>query len=906
MNMPKPTPVIAVMPLALALAASLPASGTQRVPAGFEDLVAGQIEQLEVRVFGRSAGLSPVRVSLTHVQLQSPAAVLQSLGLSEAAQAALLPSASQPLPRNAHLACRFGAPAAGCGYLPAPQDPHGVAALYDEGEGALHLFIARQWLDEEAQRPRFHRPDASAENALLHRQSFNVSGGHDYQSFAGQGAGTLGLFDHGHLAVEWNVSRQRVPRRRGSTRFVVDNGYYRQDFGQTHYLQVGRMDRRHLASPQGGTFNFGMLPLDRFQGLRLGTTRAYVDAEAIQASPLTVLLARDARVDVFDGQRLLQSFYLQAGVNTLDTRTFPFGSYTVDLRIHEAGVLVRSEQAPFEKTGDWTDDPLQWFMQLGERDERDALDREDGRAAMAGLRWSIGRHVATTIGLAEVAAVRYGETRLDLRHTYRQHELQLSASALWGSDGSHGQQHQLSYRRRASWNLYHQRLRGHACRREVVSGDGLGCVSALSASMAFPLAGGSLYLGHTRRQTWQLTPLLEPGQGGFEPLPPAFWPPVGTPSRGERRRSWQGSYGRTQRWQQFTVSTRIGAWQQQSHAGPRRGNERGLYLTLSLSRLQRGDLLNGQRRYAVDVRQLAHHRPDTTYSAAQTVRQERDGRYREMAAEVRGDNADRYSIGLGAQWLSGVGQGAVSAAYHTRVGGPGLSYSATHSSSLALGRGGLYWGAGLAAEAGLAVQVDASDDVELQGVAAELHVSGLRRQHLQLGERRLFPLASYSAHRAEVQDASTLDSSASVRVSGVGGSRGVFLQPGRLAHLAVPIDVTYTFVGNARDLAGTAVPGAHVLNAAVADTGGSGGFVIDLPQLESTLYLLQGSRLLRCPLRVRERRQVVLLVGAVDCHALTVQQLPRHISQQARVHRLLQEQALVAAPVQTTAAGDAP
>ncbi|KAG1318252.1 hypothetical protein G6F63_015301 [Rhizopus arrhizus] len=62
----------------------------------------------------------------------------------------------------------------------------------------------------------------------------------------------------------------------------------------------------------------------------------------MQASPLTVLLARDARVDAFEGERLLQTFYLQAGVNQLDTRSFPMGSYSVTLRIYEDGVLVRS------------------------------------------------------------------------------------------------------------------------------------------------------------------------------------------------------------------------------------------------------------------------------------------------------------------------------------------------------------------------------------------------------------------------------------------------------------------------------------------------------------------------------------------------------------------------------------
>ncbi len=58
---------------------------------------------------------------------------------------------------------------------------------------------------------------------------------------------------------------------------------------------------------------------------------------------------------------------------------------------------------------------------------------------------------------------------------------------------------------------------------------------------------------------------------------------------------------------------------------------------------------------------------------------------------------------------------------------------------------------------------------------------------------------------------------------------------------------------------------------------------------------------------VREvRRSVVMLVGAVNCEPLSVAQLPPDIRQQARVTRLLQEQALIAGTQQTAAAGGTP
>ncbi|MFS2043177.1 CS1-pili formation C-terminal domain-containing protein, partial [Stenotrophomonas geniculata] len=370
-------------------------------------------------------------------------------------------------------------------------------------------------------------------------------------------------------------------------------------------------------------------------------------------------------------------------------------------------------------------------------------------------------------------------------------------------------------------------------------------------------------------------------------------------------RTWQASYSRSQRWGEFSVSSRIGVWQQTSGGGLRDGRDRGIYFNVSLNRLQRGDRGSSQRRYGLDVRQPQHTRPDVNYSAGQTLRQEYEDQYREVSGELRGNNNERYSATLSGQLQNRIGQTGATVSRYQHQGGNEVAYSATHSSGLAIGTRGLYWGAGVGADAGLAVQVDGTDDLDLTGVAAELQVGGLRRQRLKLGERRLLPISAYQSHRAEVQDASALDSIAAVRVSGVGGARPLFLSPGRLVRMPVPIEVTYTFIGNAHDIAGAPLRGARILNAPVPGTGSNGGFVADFPRREKTLYLLQDDRLLHCPLQVRERRSVVMLVGAVQCEPLAVAQLPADIRHQARVTRLLQEQALIAATPQTAAAGGA-
>lgn len=898
-----PVPALARLAASLALALVILPAHARTVPEGFEDLLDGQTEMLEISVFAASAGLSPVRVTLDSVQLLEPHQVLQALPLTAQARAALLPALSRPLPRNSHLACGQHVADPGCGYLEPPAAADGVRAIHDESEGVVHLFVARQWLPAADPAARFHRVSATAENAFLHQHTVNLSGGRGYQSIAAQGSAALGLFMRGHLAGQWHFTRQRYPRHGERHALRLDDAYYRHDLGWQHYLETGRIDRRDLSSPQGGNFAFSMLPLERFLGVRLGTTQAYLDTGAVaRATPLTVLLARDARVDAFDGDRLLESFYLRAGVTTLDTRRFPYGAYTVTLRIHEDGVLVRSEQASFEKQGDWVGDRLEWFMQAGRRSAREA-DLQHRRSAAAGVRVPLRRAAALTAGMAEMDGGRtYGEARLDVRRAVATRDMSGSVSLLHGSNGSRGQQLLLAYRRRASWNLSRQRLRGSGCGPRPDARDRLGCETSVSASLALPWAGGEIYLGHTRRQAWGATVQTVADLGlPVAPMPPWLAPPIL-----QRSRTGQVSYSRLGHWRGFSVAVRAGVWQQRTVGASDGRRDRGIHATLSLARLQRRPAGPFQQRYALDLRQPRHARPALGFTAGQLWRQERDDTRREASAELSGDNARYLGIGAGALLQNAFGRTGASVGHYRRPGRSDASYSATHSAALAATGRGIYWGSGTSSDAGLAVDVDAAEDPELDGIAAELQVAGLHRRRLRLGERRLFPLAAYRAHRTEVQDASVASAAASVRLAGIGGARSLFLPPGRLMRMPIPVQVTYTFVGKARDRDGGPVSGARILNAAVPGTGAQGGFLADFAQRESTLYLLQGQRVLQCPLQVRERRNVLLLVGEVRCDPLPATRLPLEIRQQARVGRLLREHGLIEAARPPAPPGDAP
>ncbi|MFI8719127.1 TcfC E-set like domain-containing protein [Stenotrophomonas sp. NPDC077464] len=860
-----PAPALVRLAVALVLMLAAVAAQAGPVPAGFEDLVTGQRERLEVRAFGRSAGLWPAWVTLDHIQLEDPGQVLVALGLSLSAQQALLPALSAPLPRDSHLACIPAQPHPGCGWRAPSEDLHHVPAIFDEGDSALLLFPALRWVPRaQPASDGLHAPSEHAENALLHQHSLTLSGDGREYALNAHGSAALGVQRNGYLGGTWTHARHARPGQPARDVFQVDDLYYRHDLARRHYLQLGRMDRRNLASQQGGQFGLGLLPLERFDGVRVGTTQAYVDADAPSGeAPITVLLSRPARVDAFDGDRLLQTFYLPPGVSDLDTRRFPAGSYEVTLRIHEDGRLVRSERHPFVRGQDWGQPGLQWFVQGGRHQA--AFTPVGHGTLQAGVRLPWAGRSGMSLGVARIDQRRYAELRTGVRHRLGTHELHAELGIISGSDGSRGGQQQLSVRNRATWNLFHQRMRGTRCREQLaLDRDRLGCADAVSASLSVPLGVGSLHLGHTRRRSVA-------AEAPRFPAPPT-----------QTARSVQVNYSHSRQWRGLSVSGRVGAWHQ---SGPLR--DRGAQLGLTFSRLRHAAGSSLLRRVGIDARQRRHGEPEHSLQLAQSWRREQDGSAREAGAEVRVQDTGVTDALLALRSDTPMGHTGVVLSHQPRP--HGTAYSLNHGSALALAPGGLFWGSASGADAGVAVSVAAADLPAQQGAAAEVQASAQRRQVVRFGQRRLLPLRGYQRHRVDVHDVAVPLQDVDVRVAQPGTAHRPFLLPGRVIALPVGVEASVSYLGSARDAAGRALAGARILNAALPPLGRDGGFIAEFAQRQEVLYLLRQGQLLQCPLRVQAQRSVMRLVGQIVCAPLAREALPPHIAGQPRVQRLLDE-----------------
>ncbi|EID1627573.1 CS1-pili formation C-terminal domain-containing protein, partial [Salmonella enterica subsp. enterica serovar Infantis] len=106
------------------------------------------------------------------------------------------------------------------------------------------------------------------------------------------------------------------------------------------------------------------------------------------------------------------------------------------------------------------------------------------------------------------------------------------------------------------------------------------------------------------------------------------------------------------------------------------------------------------------------------------------------------------------------------------------------------------------------------------------------------------------------------------------------------------------YVGRVLDKDGRPLLDAQPLNHPFLSLGPSGRFSLQSEHKESSLWLLSKNRILRCPMSVHKRRDVMQVVGDVRCELSDVDALPQALQISPRVIRLLNVAGLLRHSVQ--------
>ncbi|WP_175673299.1 cable pilus usher protein CblC [Burkholderia ambifaria] len=856
------------------------AHGASAVPPGFEDIIAGRDERINVNFLGRPLGLFRVFVTPDTVRFEDSSRLLKALAsrLNPSADVSMIGEAlSKPMARNGNLACAGQQGVKGCGYV----ETSSSAVIYDDSDGAIELFLTRDWLSTEERNQRFREPTSTTENALIHQQTVNLSGGRGYQSLSVSGTGALGITPKSFIGGNWSFTHTGYSSGSDS-RLQLQDLYYRQDFGSEHYAQAGRMDNRNLASTLGGNFGFTMLPVGTLDGVRVGTTLAYINPEvAEQGTPVTLLLPRDSRIDAYRGQELLGTFYMKAGVNAVDTSRFPEGTYLLTLRVFENGVQVRTQTTPFTKTGSGVNSQTrQWFLQAGRPSDRDA---PDGMAAAAGVRIPLLRDLALTSGIASMGRHVYNETSLEWRHAFTRGVLSAGGSFFVGNDGSRGNTQQISFANGVSWSVYRYQMRGAACNGPAASYRDIGCYDMLNATVSFPVGNWSAMFGYTYNKSVGRTRDRQ-----FD-VPDRPWAIPVLRQGDQVSRALQGSLSRSVTWRKVSANLRIGAFANRN-AGAR--SEYGGYVGVTLSMAQPAMQPGRVSTYTSAGADIRTDRNGTTtnYTVDRNWNWQGDS-YREVALGLSGYGTDTLTGTLQGRWNGRYGDvaGAVANSYSRDSGGNNPSITASYSSSFAVARQGVFLGASASQSdplAGFAVRVAKRDDA--RGMAAEVRSNSSARIKVGFGQRALVPVSAFTSVTAEVNDAGAQSTAGATSVTEGLGKRTLFMLPGQLALRDVEAKVTYTYVGQAFSKGGMPLSDSVILNGAMPLIDSQGGFIAELDRKENDLFVVDGPTLMRCPLHVKRQQDVLLMVGKVRCEVAGPEALPESLRKQARVRKLLE------------------
>ncbi|MCY0387240.1 TcfC E-set like domain-containing protein [Robbsia sp. Bb-Pol-6] len=879
-----------------ATAAQAPAD---RVPPGFENLAAiGESARIEVRVGGRRLGLFDARVTAKDIVFSNPAGILAALplkkGIDEKDRTLLLRRLENPMARHSDLVCGLqGQDVAGCDYI----DTKSIDIIYDESEEQADIFISKSWLasDGPAHPERFSvSPDTS--RAFIQRNSVVIAGSSGYRSASLNAHAVLGATDSSFIASDYTFSYNGSEWGQ-QTSADVSNLYYRYDIGRRLYLQAGRMDARDLSTQFGGTFAFSMLPLPRMDGIRIGTTQAYVNPDSeSKRTPVTILLSQNARVDAYRGAQLLSSSYFRSGIHQIDTQAFPPGTYLLTLRVVENGREVRTETQPFSRVdgGLGTPGAFQWFVQAGKSGSDGYSRATPGQVMSGGIKLSLSSDTSVTFGVAGQAGAIYSEGRLDWQRQFAAGTADISAAIFAGNDGSHGNAESLDWSGPYSALLAWTNTGSSDCSASRASS----CESDVTASVSHALYGWDVRVGLTHASSEWLYGDLMPGSSAVvDPedgrYRPQYFPATALRHAWVHRRSRsstvQLSVSHVFEWRNLDIDTDASLYFRRVN----RHDDRGAYLSLQLHHAAPSGSADGAMNFDGALTYSLESTPQGVQNQmgmSGTIRPQgalRASAGTSMSVDQRGD-IDAAVTGR-AEGRDGSIDVGLSDHYDARTGAALPAFSGTYSGTVALSPAGVLIGddSGDANPMAAVIVSMKGDHAASSQTVARVRGDGVASQNMRIGESAFLPQSAYRPVDVDIEDPDARQGAGVASVKEGLGKRTWFMVPGHVGRQFATAQFTYTYVGRLTAGDKSDLANGIILAGDFVEINDDGTFAADFHHRLKALDVLLGNALFECMMPSTPSRQSLFNAHTVHCTPILSSALPRDVRNDAQVIKML-------------------
>lgn len=419
------------------------------------------------------------------------------------------------------------------------------------------------------------------------------------------------------------------------------------------------------------------------------------------------------------------------------------------------------------------------------------------------------------------------------------------------------------------------------------------CQTSMNASLSVPVGNWYALLGYSTSRT-EGRPVYR-GYDDNSDKENVFWRQAYIPA--SHRESAQASATYSLNMAGMNINTHGGVWRTRNNGV----NDDGLFMSVSVSYASQPPTMTGSNGYTsagTDIHSSRNQKTQTSWNVNH-VRSWQQDLYRELSVGFSGYNDDSWSGSLGGRMSGRMGElSATISNSHQRNAGSASSLTAGYSSSLALSRNGLFWGGGQDGEpaSGMAVNVESEGDEGSSGKVVSVRGSS-QPFSLGFGQQSLLLMEGYNATEVTIEDAG-VSSQGMAGVKAGGGSRRYFLTPGHLLVHNISASMSRLYVGRVLDKDGRPLLDAQPLNHPFLSLGPSGRFSLQSEHKESSLWLLSKNRILRCPMSVHKRRDVMQVVGDVRCELSDVDALPQALQISPRVIRLLNVAGLLRHAVQ--------
>lgn len=849
-----------------------------KVPEGFEDLLEGQNLWVEATLYGESLGMLKVRAKLDTLYVLDPDLLFQKLSkiitIDKINLSKLKSRLSEPFIRNTNLSCSSSGNSTGCDYLQSGL----FDVIYDENNAKLLLFTSPDFLVKSENGDAYYRTSEGLQNAFIHQQNITFVSDRNYQNVSFQGNGTLGVTESGFANVDWNLQGQRY-RSEGNQTLELNNAYYRQDFFKSVYVQAGLMDSRDIFSSNGGGINLSQLPIGRIRGARTGSSTVWMNpAKQSQGSPITVLLSRDSRVDAYRNNQLLTSFYLKSGVQQIDTRSFPAGSYIVTLRVFEDNSLVRSEETAFSKSGTNGANSFQWFMQGGTQDtHRTPAQSDDTQIFQAGLRIPLTEFSSLTAGAALMKSGQFLEGAADWDHAFSNFMvdglLTTRFSYLYGSEGSRGNIQQVSYNDGFSLSFYRNEMTSDNCdSRQKTSSSYSGCYKSLSAMLSVPVSQWYVTAGYS----------LSSNQGryvyrnqlqDFNGNSGAPWEQVFVTRSVSK--TWQSGLNRSFTFNGINLNTSINAFVRNDSGFT--SSEHGGFISFNLSLMQPASP-EGNRSFAslgANYQSSKRNASQMNVNAAYSQLLDDSGE-NELGVSLSGANSQGISTSVYGRTGGAAGAGSLtlSNTFDRSSSSNSISASGNYSSSLLAGHNGFSWGRwgnGVPAAAVL-VRVDSTYEADTSPVNVSLDNGAAT--DVRANSRSALTFSGYQSVAMKIVESTDISSGVVSEIYKGAGTASVFLPPGKVYSRNISMRPRYTWMGRLKDSSNRTLANIIPLNVSSWSSGENGALNFETDSPVTKLYLMKGETFMVCPLRVKAVRDVIRWLGVTTCSDVSFADIP--------------------------------